>query len=333
MATLSATLRRTAAALVVVTAGVSLAACSSDQAEEPDASGDAPQEESSGEWPRTFENADGTQTEIPAQPENILSTSVTATGTLLAIDAPVTHSGADGNGDFFAQWANIAEERGVESVWSAGTIDLEAALVAEPDLIVVAATGADSVADQVADLQDIAPVVVVDYGEQTWQDLAVELGEATGLEVEAAAAVEEFDALVDETAAAITVPEGEANIVSYNGAGQNSPIGRAGGAQGELLTSLGFTVEEPDAAWHTQPQERADFVFSEYEHLTELTAETTFILSADDAAAEEGFASDPVLANVPSVKAGQVYGLGLNSFRMDLYSATEVVEHIADIFG
>lgn len=31
-------------------------------------------EESSGEWPRTFENADGTTTEIPEQPEKTLST-------------------------------------------------------------------------------------------------------------------------------------------------------------------------------------------------------------------------------------------------------------------
>src|SRR5690606_29645295 len=68
-------------------------------------------------WPRSFGNADGSVTEIPAQPQRILSTSVTITGTLLAVDAPVVASGSAGNGTFFAQWAELAEERGVENAW------------------------------------------------------------------------------------------------------------------------------------------------------------------------------------------------------------------------
>ncbi|MDM9317674.1 Fe2+-enterobactin ABC transporter substrate-binding protein, partial [Escherichia coli] len=40
-------------------------------------------------WPRTFHNADDTVTSIPQQPKRILSTAVSVTGTLLAIDAPL----------------------------------------------------------------------------------------------------------------------------------------------------------------------------------------------------------------------------------------------------
>lgn len=297
-----------------------------------DASPSAGTDSSTGDWPRTFENADGSTTEIPAQPESIVSTSVTVAGTLLAFDAPVVASGSAGNGAFFAQWADVAEERGVENLWTAGEVDLESVYAYEPDLIVVSASGADSVADQVAELQEIAPTIVVDYGGQSWQELAEQLGEATGLEDQVESTVADFDAYVADAAEKITVPDGEANIVSYNGAGESNPIARAGSAQAQLLAELGFTIEDPDTAWHTQADLREDFVWADFEHLTELTADTTFILSKDDEEAQ-AFAADSALANLPSVESGQVYGLGVNSFRVDMYSATEIVDGIVANFG
>ena len=287
---------------------------------------------SQAEWPRAFENADGTTTEIPEQPKRVVSTAVSVTGTLLAINAPVVASGSQVGGVWFDQWADIADERDVENIWSVGEFDLEAVMASDPDLIVVATSGRDALTDQVADLQSVAPTVVVDYGAQTWQDLAIELGEATGLESEAKQTISEFDDLVTETAAAISVPAGTANIISFNGPGQDNPIARVGGSHADLLDSLGFTIEDPDPAWHTQAQQRADFVWATYENLLQLTSATTFILSADDTMAR-GFADDPVLANLPSVQRSQVYGLGVNSFRMDPYSSTEIVEHVRQLFS
>lgn len=326
-----ASARRRATALIgLMLAGVlALAGCAATAEEQTSEEGASA---AAAEWPRVFENADGTTTEIPAQPERILSTAVSVTGTLLAIDAPVVASGSQVGGVWFDQWADIADERDVANLWSVGEFDLEAVMANEPDLIVVATSGRDALTDQVADLQSIAPTIVVDYGAQTWQDLAVELGDATGLEAEAKNTIADFDVLVSETADTITVPDSTANVISFNGPGQDNPIARAGGSHADLLESLGFTVEDPDPAWHSQTQERADFVWATYENLLQLTSETTFILSADDESAK-GFADDPVLANVPSVAAGQVYGLGLNSFRMDLYSSTEIVEHVRGLFS
>ena len=321
--------RATALIGLAIVGALALAGCAAP-AEEP--ATDEDPTTASAEWPRVFENADGTTTEIPEQPERVLSTAVSVTGTLLAIDAPVVASGSQVGGVWFDQWADFADEREVANLWSVGEFDLEAVMANDPDLIVVATSGRNALTDQVADLQEIAPTIVVDYGAQTWEDLAVELGDATGLESEAEETIAEFDALVSETADAITVPEGTANVISFNGPGQDNPIARVGGSHAGLLEALGFEVEDPDPSWHTQAQERADFVWATYENLLQLTSETTFILSADDEIAQ-GFADDPVLANVPSVAAGQVYGLGLNSFRMDLYSATEVVEHVRDLFS
>lgn len=283
-------------------------------------------------WPRTFTNADGTTTKITKKPEAIVSTSVSVTGTLLAFDAPVVASGAGSSGEFFAQWADVANERDVANLWPAGKVDLEAVYAHTPDLVVVSATGADSLVEQIGELRAIAPTIVVDYGGQTWQELAATLGQATGLEAEAEQTVTAFDDYVQEAASKIQVPDGGANVISFNGAGESNPIARQDSAQARLLSDLGFTIEDPNPEWNTRSQLREDFIWTAYENLTTLTAETTFILSKDDAGAQ-AFADDPVLANVPSVKQGQVYGLGLNSFRVDQYSATEIVDSVVARFA
>lgn len=285
-----------------------------------------------GDWPRTFTNADGTTTQIESQPKRILSTAVSITGTLLAVDAPVVASGSAGNGQYFAQWNAVATERGVMNVWPAGSVNLEAAYASEPDLIIVSTSGADSALAQLSVLQLVAPAIVLDYGGQTWQDLAVQIGEATGLEAQVAAVIADFDAQVAAAAASITVPAGTANIISYNGAGSDNPIARVGGAHAELISALGFTVEDPPLEWHAQASVRADFVWAAFERLPDLTSETTFLLRFGDAQVEP-FLNEPVLANLPSVKAGQVYGLGVNSFRIDYYSALEIVANIVSKFG
>ena len=40
-----------------------------------------------------------------------------------------------------------------------------------------------------------------------------------------------------------------------------------------------------------------------------------------------------MLANLPSVQAGQVWGLGRNSFRVDYYSSLEIIDSIVVKFG
>ncbi len=283
-------------------------------------------------WPRSFTNVDGSRTEILAQPKRILSTSVTLTGTLLAIQAPVVASGSAANGQLFAQWEKVAKERNIENAWPAGKVDLEAVYATEPDLIVVTASGAGSAKDQLDAFRQVAPTILVDDGALSWQELATELGNAAGLETEAAASISDFDAYVASARARIKVPAGKANIISFNGAGQSNPIARPGGPHAALLAALGFEIEAPDPAWHTQAASRDDFVWADYERLVDLKAETTFLLRVDDSRAA-AFRNDPVLANLPTVKTGQVYGLGVHSFRIDYYSGKEIVDGIVAKFG
>lgn len=283
-------------------------------------------------WPRRVPNADGTWTQIARPPRRILSTSVTVTGSLLAIDAPLAASASAANGRFFAQWAPVAQRRGVDNLWPAGRVDLEAVHAIAPDLIVVSATGADSVRDQLSRLRAVAPTIVVDYGRQSWQDLVRELAWATGLEARAAQRIGEFEAATVRARSALKRPAGQVNILSYNGPGTTNPVATRDGVHGRLLRSLGFDVEAPDPRWHATPDATSDFVWAQYEFLPRLRAATTLLLRTDDAGAAAMLA-DPLLAHLPSVRARQVYALGPNAFRIDYYSATGIVDRLVRLFG
>lgn len=281
-------------------------------------------------WPRTFTNFDHSETVIPHKPLRILSTSVTLTGTLLAIDAPLIATATTPDGHFFNQWKSVAEERKLTKVWPAGSVDIEMAYAVQPDLIIVSYSGAGSALEQLALFQQIAPTIVVDYGGQTWQDLSKQLGLALGLEENVTQRIAEFDKYIQQARDEIQVPPGQANIVSYNGPGITNPIARSHSAHGLLLRALGFDIEDPNPNWEETLSHRNDFIRANYENLTQLTASTTFLLSllSYDENGVSRFLHDPVLKNVPSVQSGRVFGLGRNSFRIDYYSAKEIVEGI-----
>lgn len=280
---------------------------------------------------RSFDNANGTTTTIPQQPQRILSTSVTTTGMLLAIGAPVVASVTAVNGEFFDQWADVAKQKNVSKAWAAGRVDLETALALQPDLIVVSTSGADSALEQLSEFQQIAPTIVVDYASQTWQQLAAQLGQATGLEIQATQRIQQFNQQLQHARETIHPSQRYVNIISYNGSGNNNPIATATGVHGQLFTALGFEVEVPDMAWHAGAGDANDFVWAQYEHLTQLKAPVTFLIRADQKQVD-AFLNDPLLQNLPSVKSRQVYALGQNSFRIDYYSALQVIDTLLTIF-
>ena len=65
------------------------------------------------QYPLNFTNADGSITQINAKPKRILSTAVTVTGTLLAMDAPVIASAQTATASFFDQWHKEAKAKNV----------------------------------------------------------------------------------------------------------------------------------------------------------------------------------------------------------------------------
>lgn len=283
-------------------------------------------------WPRTFHNADGSVILISAAPQRILSTSVSVTGTLLAINAPVVASATAVNGEFFGQWAKVAEERKIAKVWPAGSIDLEQVYAIAPDLIVVSINGADSSRAHLAELKAIAPVIIVNYGNQNWQALARELGGALGLEQQADQRIRGFDTLLTTVRQQIRIPDGQANIINFHGTGTINPIATPMSSHARMLESLGFSIEAPDPSWQSNLTRSGEFIWAEYENLTQLKASTTFLLSAGEVRVND-FLHDPLLQRLPSVQKHQVYSLGAHAFRVDYYSAQEMVQEILRQFA
>ncbi len=288
-----------------------------------------------GEWPRTITHEKG-ETVLEAKPERIVSTALSVTGTLLAMDAPVVATAAtspspitDDKG-FFSQWADVADERGVEVLYDNLEFDMEALIAADPDLVIVSTSGADSVADQYEQIAAEFPTIVVDYSKQTWQDLAVQLGDATGTEDGAAKAIEDFDAYASDAAKKITAPEGGVSIVSFNGPGADQGIGKPTGPHAQLLGALGLEVIPAPEDLDTSTQPRQDFAFVTYENLSQAVGgESVFLLTGTDETVA-AFTADPVLANLPSVEKNQVYPLGITSFRIDFYSGKLLIDSVVD---
>ncbi|MGQ3676476.1 Fe2+-enterobactin ABC transporter substrate-binding protein [Xanthobacter sp. TB0139] len=288
-------------------------------------------------WPRTIQHEAGPLT-LAAPPKRVISTTPSVTGILLAINAPVISSAAttpsiltDGKG-FFSQWAQLADERDVSVLYKNLTFDMEAVIGADPDLVVVSATGADNATLYYDELvaQGI-PTIVVNYSNHRWQELATQLGQATGREQDAQAAIGRFNAYAAKVAATLAPPETTATIVGYNLGGSYS-IARPESPHARLLTALGFTLTGLPDELSSQVTRRSDFDFISRENLTTaIGGETVFLLNGTDADVE-AFLADPVLANLPAVKKRQVYPLGPTSFRIDYYSGRQMIDAVARHF-
>lgn len=323
----------------LVTAGLAafaLTACGTDSPSATESSQAATAEASADAiWPRTVTDEKGEVT-LDAQPEKIVSTSISVTGTLLAINAPVVASAATSVSDitddkgFFSQWADVADERGVDVLYDNLEFSMEALIAADPDLVIVSTSGADSVLDHYDEISAQFPTLVVDYSKQTWQDLATELGEATGHEADAAQAISDFDDYAATAAQSITVPEGGVSIVSYNGPGADQGIAKKTGPHAQLMNELGIDVVEAPANLDTSEQERSDFAFVTFENLSQaIGGDAVFLLSGTEETVQ-AFESQSVLANLPAVQSGSVYPLGPTSFRIDYYSGKQFIDAVVD---
>ncbi|MCS5478925.1 Fe2+-enterobactin ABC transporter substrate-binding protein [Corynebacterium sp. YIM 101645] len=298
-------------------------------------------------WPRTIETVDGegndTEVTLEAAPERIVSASVTLTGSLLALDAPVVGSGGgQGSSPIFTdeegfgiQWADIALERDVEPLYQIEP-NVEAILAQDPDLVVMSNVGQDSAVAVYEQLAELVPVLVIDYSNQSWQEVTTYLGEATGREDQAAELIAGFEDKVSEAAESITLPPQPVNIIS---------LGREGGmnffttesAQGQLFAELGFDILIPaeDLVGTTaQGTDRGDIKGVNPENIAPaLAGETVFALNTTGGTpAEETVRTNPALAENTAVAEDRVYGLAPEFFRLDYFSATRLVEYLDEEF-
>lgn len=293
-----------------------------------------------GDWPRTLTDSHGTHT-LEQAPVRIVSTSVTLTGSLLAIDAPVVASGATTPGNrmgdsqgFLRQWGDVAKARHVQRLYI-GEASAEAVAAQMPDLILISATGGDSALALYDQLSAIAPTLVINYDDKSWQQLLTQLGEITGHEKQAAERIASFDKQLNEAKQGMVLPPQPVTALVYTPASHSANLWTEQSAQGKLLQQLGFTLSTLPAAIQASKSmgKRHDIVQLGGENLAAgLNGESLFLFASDekDATALE---ANPLLSHLPAVQQKRVYALGTETFRLDYYSATQILARMSQLFA
>ena len=291
------------------------------------------------DWPRQVTDSRGTH-QLDSKPLRIVSTSVTLTGSLLAIDAPVIASGAttpnnrfaDAQG-FLRQWGDVAKQRNVARLYI-GEANAEAVAAQMPDLILISATGGDSALALYDQLSTIAPTLVINYDDKSWQALLTQLGEITGQEKQAAARISEFNQQLADVKSRMKLPPQPVTALVYTPAAHSANLWTAESAQGKLLHQLGFTLAELPAGLQTSKSQgkRHDIIQLGGENLaTGLNGEGLFVFAGDKKDVDAIYAN-PLLAHLPSVKNKRVWALGTETFRLDYYSAMLVLDRLNALF-
>ncbi len=291
------------------------------------------------DWPRQVTDSRGVHT-LESKPTRIVSTSVTLTGSLLAIDAPIVASGAttpnnrvaDGQG-FLRQWGDIAKQRKVARLYI-GEPSAEAVAAQMPDLILISATGGDSALALYDQLSAIAPTLIINYDDKSWQALLTQLGEITGHEKQAAERIAAFDKQLAQVKQQMTLPPQPVNAIVYTAAAHSANLWTTESAQGKLLHQLGFTLADLPAGLQTSTSQgkRHDIIQLGGENLaTGLNGEGLFVFAGDEKDVAAIYAN-PLLAHLPSVKNKRVWALGTETFRLDYYSAMLVLQRLNAMF-
>lgn len=292
------------------------------------------------DWPRQVTDSRGTHT-LAQAPQRIVSTSVTLTGSLLAIDAPVVASGATTPGNrvaddqgYLRQWGKVAKERKVERLYI-GEASAEAVAAQMPDLILISATGGDSALALYDQLSAIAPTLVINYDDKSWQQVLTQLGTITGHEQQAAGRIASFDKQLADAKMQIKLPAQPVTALVYTPASRSANLWTPESAQGKLLEQLGFTLAALPASLHTSQSmgKRHDIVQLGGENLAAgLNGESLFLFAGNekDAMALQG---NPLLSHLPAVQNKRVYPLGTETFRLDYYSASQVLKHMTELFA
>lgn len=193
------------------TAGINSEASASDQQEStPAAATPVPEEDTNTAaqeaWPRTIIDATGNEIVLEKKPERVGLLHIVYLEHFLALGAPPT-AAALGNaqGDTEALessellWPYLKDEN-IIMLGNSRNLSLEAVLEAQPDVLVTFFNPAGL--DQQEQLEEIAPVIQVNYG-ATWQEQLMTCAQVLGLEDKAREVTKDTEQLIAETKEAL----------------------------------------------------------------------------------------------------------------------------------
>lgn len=316
---------------VMMIAMLVLAACGNGE--------DADSEETSDDT-RTVSTDQG-DIEVPSDPQRVVVLSGSLAGYVFELDAPVVATDTrvigvtDLSSDFPEAWADEAEEQGTEALPGGEQLSVEAVAAAEPDLIIGGGQGITAVQAEEAyeDLAEIAPTVLVPSSVTDWQGELNMIAETLGQEDQAEEMISEYDDRVQEVSEAITVPEGEFEVLLSLSTNEPSLI-PADAALPQQLEELGFTASDVHAkAGEPELYGSGDSFNVSTEVLpTVADADTAFVINLGGMTVEE-LEEDSVYSQLPAFEADQVHELPAASYRPDYDGAMGTLDQIEEIFG
>lgn len=279
-------------------------------------------------FPRTVTHTMGSAT-ISAQPQRIAAvTDGVSLDHLLALGiTPVLYGqtpGYDGKGEL-QPWAREAAAGSLTS-YQADRLapDMERFAATAPDLIVAAWI----TEDQYRSLAAIAPTIVIKVADATaWPEMQRMVGEATGLEQAAEAALAETDAAIEAAAARLDPYAGRSVMVGYQFQGElylhgpDTPIAR-------LLVRMGLSIQGAEGSSDNELTTYSLEQVNRYQAADILLSPSFF---PED---QEALESSPLFRTLPVVRQGRYMPLPRDiaqaGYEESTLSVRWVVSRLAD---
>ncbi len=221
-------------------------ACGDSSADDPSASTTTEPPAAGGAFPVTVEHELGS-TEVPAEPERIVTVGLTEQDTVLALGiAPVGVTEWYGEQPF-ATWPWAQDELGdaqPEVLSTADGLQYERIAALEPDLILGLNAGLDDAMYE--QLSEIAPTIAHPKGAEgyfsPWRDQTLMIGQALGKEAEAQSLIDDVDAQFEAAAAEHPEFAGTSIVFLQNAFYDGEAIAYQEGLSTDFLTDLGCEI-------------------------------------------------------------------------------------------
>ena len=184
-------------------------------------------------------------------------------------------------------------------------LPFEAVTFEEPDLLLLSSSDlADG--DKYDSYSKIAPTFVVESGSyDDWRDRLTRVSEVFGKEDLAEEKINEYNSVVENTAADLEEEVGDESAVAVWWTGDSYFISNQDKSSGEVLyNDLGLTA--PPLVEELSADNETPWIEASLESLAELEADHIFFIGTDEGDSEAAF-SDDVFSNIPAIENGNVY--------------------------
>ncbi|WP_433662249.1 Fe2+-enterobactin ABC transporter substrate-binding protein [Nocardia sp. CA-128927] len=279
---------------------------------------------------------------VPANPQRIAVVNGALAGYLFDLGVPV--KAADPRvlgvtlkpGEFPAAWDADAKKQGTALLPSGDDINLEFIAAQQPDLIIGGGQGfpAQQSIQAYDQLSAIAPTVLVSTTFTNWQDQLKAVADAVGRADRVDGLIGQYNDKVAKVRSSIKPPQGAVSVFQSRKDLKPSVIA-PGTPLATLLTEAGFTIDKQVEAKAGNPSRpaAADWVSFSPELLTTVVdAPALIVIQLDGGRTLDQLKQDPMLANLPAFRSGQVYELPATSQRPDYRNVMSTLDLLAARF-